>query len=165
MWRTPVGDEFREFIDKWENVCVEEKRYNNIKLLVDGQDFMFFFLLDGNVYATHEPERVTFARMKTGDDDEGEMNLDDANFTAFNLSKAIAAKPTREIFYKEDIPKINVLTKAEATEKLISQSREVTPERIATGTKAIMNVLQQMKGPEPEPTKPKDPGVPLNQDD
>jgi len=166
VWRTPVGEEFRSYLDKWDNVCLNEKRHNNIKLLVDGQNFMFFFLLDGDVYATHEPERVAFARMKAGDDEEGDLNLDDANFTAFNLSKALSAKPTREIFYIEDVPKVNVLTKDETTAKLISQSEEIEPERIASGTKAIMNVLSQMKSePQPPSSKPADPGQPLHQDD
>ena len=168
VWRTPVGEELRDYMVKWDDACLYEKRHNNIKLLVDGQNFMFFFVLDGDVYATHEPERVTFARMKSNDDDEGELNLEDANFTAFNLSKALSAKPTREIFYSEDIPKIKVLTKEETIDKLIDQSEKVEPERIATGAKAIMNVLQQARAAKAEPAatdKPEEPGVPLNQDE
>jgi len=162
VWGTLAGEEFRDYLDKWDATCLQEKRDNQIRLLVDGQDFVLFFEFEDDIYATHEPHRVTFARMKS-EDDEDDLDITKAKFTAFNLSKAVSGKTAQDLFYMEDIPNIDVISKEEAMEKLSKQSKSVEPERIATGAKAIIKALHRAKVADKPSGDPKDKGLPLNQ--
>jgi len=162
VWRTPVGNEFRELLDKWDAVCIQEKRDNHIRLLVDGQNFVFYFKFEGDIYATHEPQRVTFARMKNpSDDDDIDLGFEQAHFKAFNLTKALSGKmASPDIFYKDDIDRVEIVDRDEALGTLTDQAKNIEPDRIAIGAKAIMAALSKA-----QPDEPREPGVPLNQDE
>lgn len=157
MWLTPVGAEFRSFINDWEESQIREEKYNQIKLLLDGQNFTLFFEYEDDVYGATEQHRVTFSRIKSPDEETSEDWIEEAHFLAFNLSESIKGKPVQEIFYEKDVKKIDVITKEKAFKKLKEKAEEASTQKVVSGAKTILQALQKAK-------EKKEPGIKLNQD-
>ncbi len=147
MWGTPVGSEFRDMITLWEDAMLSQDRKNQIRMLVDGQNLILFFTYEDQVYGAHEPQRVSFARLKDPDDETPEGWAEEANFTAINLTRAITGKPEPHIFYKEDIPKIEVIDKDMAASLLYDEAanQQVAPNQMAHGMKQMIQIIQSKK--------------------
>ncbi len=159
MWGTPVGAEFRDWMDMWDAHCEATDRQNQIKTLVDGQQFVLFFKRDKDIFGAHEPHRVTFARMKNPDDDMPEGWLKEANFMGVNLSSAISGTPQQEIFYHKNINDLKVIDKDAAYDALAKQARDVSSQSIKQGAKSVSTITQQQ---DDNPNK-KEPGMPIHQ--
>jgi hypothetical protein len=162
MWITPIGKNFRNLIDGWSDYQIKEEKYNQIKLLLDGQNFTIFFEYEGNVYGATEPHRVTFSKIKSPDEETTEEWIEEAHFLAYNLSESIKGKPVQEIFYENDVKKIDVITKEQAFKKLKERAEEASMKNVISGAKTVLQALQkQSKTKEPEDNGS---GIKLNQD-
>ena len=110
----PAFSSFRELMTIWDNWMAreaflrEENASSKIKMLIDGQNFIMFFIKDGVVYGCPEESRLTFARIKHPNKEDSD--LDDARFTAINLFDALIGKVTENLFTKKDIKKIKVIS-------------------------------------------------------
>lgn len=97
---------------------VQRQREGHIKMLIYGQNFIFFFHYDGNIYGGGEEARLTYANMKS-DHEEGSEEM---VFSANNLTSAVNGKPVEEFFRLEDISKIKVITNHVAEHLLNKQT-------------------------------------------
>ena len=159
MWGTPVGAEFRDWMDMWDVQCEANDRQNQIKTLVDGQNFVLFFKRKNDIFGAHEPHRVTFARMKNPDDDVDDGWLKEASFMAVNLSSAISGSPQQEVFQSKNIDDIKVIDKDAAHDALSKQAGDISPKSIKQGAKAVSSITQQQD----DDPNIKDPGMPIHQ--
>lgn len=99
-------------MDIWDENLDKEDKKNQIRRLVDGENLILFFKKDGDVFGAPEESRVVFARMKNPDDGETpEGWLDDANFIAVNLAKAMQGDKTTHMFSNKDLKSIKVVDK------------------------------------------------------
>lgn len=109
------GNEFLKMILDWEKLQhimkEEDNRFVKTKMLVDGQDFIFFFICRGNIYGANENARSVFSIMKNPMDEPG---YEEMSFSASNLSKAMQGEPKEEIFIYKDIDNIKVINKENA---------------------------------------------------
>jgi len=160
VWYTPAGEEFRNWIDAWEEHCVDNEKKNQIKMLIDGQNLVFFFKHDGDVFGAPEQHRVVFARMKQPDEETSKEWIKDAHFTAINLSKVVTGRPAEAIFYSNDLKSVDVVDKDGAYEALVKGSEEIPPQGISIGAKALMAMLRQRAAEAP----PEEPDQVINQD-
>jgi len=161
MWATPVGADFRELLDKWDAAQIREEKHNQIRLLLDGQNFVLFFEHDGDIYGAAEQHRVTFSKMLDPDKETTDAWRNEAHFMAMNLSQGVQGKPVQEIFYLKDLESINVVSKEQAFKELKEKAEEAQPKEVAAGTKAILNALRQAKSKMMDPKQ--GPGMTMNQ--
>lgn len=129
MLPTPTGNDVKNWMKQWSFVLAEDIIRNQLNVLMDGQGLLIFFEFDKEIFGATEANRVTFAKMKSPspeDDEADDAWRKDAHFSALNLSRAITGKPMQQIFYMKDIGLIKVLSKEEATNKLISSIMQPT---------------------------------------
>ena len=157
VWGTPLGYEMRVSLDNWNTILLREQKNRQIKLFLEGQNFVLFFEFSKDIYATTEPHRVTFAKLKDPDEESPIEWCQEAHWTAFNLSKAILGRPAQEIFDYSDTDKIDVISKDDAYDKLVKIAEEASPEKMMSGTQAIFKALAGMQ------SKMNKPDIPLNQ--
>lgn len=98
-------------MDIWDENLDKEDKKNQIRRMVDGENLILFFKKDGDVFGAPEESRVVFARMKTPDEDTPDGWLDDANFIAVNLVKALMGDKTTHMFSSKDLKSIKVVDK------------------------------------------------------
>lgn len=119
------GNDFLNMIVNWEqtqNIMKEEDdRFVRSKMLVDGHDFIFFFMCRGSVYGANENARSVFSVMKNPMDEQG---YEEMSFSATNLSKAMQGDPKEEIFIYKDMNSIKVIKKEVARHMLMSHKKE-----------------------------------------
>lgn len=119
------GVELRDMIDKWQSyyevLQENEDRANRVKLLIDGQNFIFFFHHNGKFFGGPENSRLAFATMKNPDDDC--QSIEDLSFSATNLLNALSGNPTEHIFFTKDIDDIDVINKADLFDFLMKGSK------------------------------------------
>jgi hypothetical protein len=113
--------DFHKFLNLWE------KHLNNdfsdkIKSLLDGNELILFFIKDDEVYGTDEDNRVTFARIMHPTADDGKEWAKEANFGAFNLTKALNGNKSKSIFGLKNAKEITVVDRKKAEEKLLKQA-------------------------------------------
>ena len=97
-------------MDIWDNCCMNEgdDATAKIKMLLDGQNLIMFFLKDKIVYGCSEESRLTFARIKHPNKEDSDLT--DARFAAINLFDALRGQTTENLFTKKDMKKIKILT-------------------------------------------------------
>lgn len=113
MWDRDI----KHFMTIW----LEDDDANQIKTLLDGQDFVMFFKKDKYVYGASEDGRLVFAKMKHPDEEVNKDWLKEATFMAVNLTKALDGDKVHSIFTKADLKKIKVIDREVAEKTLISQ--------------------------------------------
>jgi hypothetical protein len=143
-------------MNQWHEVCLNNDKKNQIRMIVDGQNFVFFFAHKNNLYGTHEQHRVTFAKLVSPEfDEDPEGWEEDANFMAVNLSKAMMGKTSQHLFKKEDLSDIDVVaSKEDVYDILQALAIDADPQQMATGTSMVAKTA---------PKDSKEPGIPLNQ--
>lgn len=118
------GNDFLRMILDWEHnqevFKEEDSRFVRAKMLVDGQDFIFFFTCRGSIYGANENARSVFSVMKNPLDEPG---YEDMSFSATNLSNAMKGEPKEEVFIYKDIASIKVLNKEVARHMLMQQKK------------------------------------------
>lgn len=92
-----------------------------IKMLVYGQSFILFFNFEGDVYGGSEDARLTYATMKSEEND----GVEEMVFGARNLSDEINGKASERFFTIEDIDHIEVITNREAEELLHKNGKQI----------------------------------------
>lgn len=150
MYQTPVGFEFRSLMDNWDQSIIKEMKHQNIKMLIDGQNFLLFFRYKDNIYGTTEQNRVAFSKMRHPDEETSKGWLEEAHFSAFNLSDGLKGKPTQDIFYIDDIQDIEVIDKDEAYDALVLSAESEELQNVSMGSKSILSLLTNMKPAQPE---------------
>jgi hypothetical protein len=119
------GNDFLNMILSWEHdqkiMKEEDNRFVRAKMLVDGQDYIFFFSYRGNIYGANENARSVFSIMRNP---MGEEGYKDMNFQATNLSKAMSGDPKEEIFIYKEINKIKVIQKQDAYQTLMGKTKK-----------------------------------------
>lgn len=103
---------FKDFYLK--ETDAQRQREGRIKMLVYGQNFIFFFRYSGDIYGGGEDARLTYATMKS-DEEEG---TEEMVFQAANLTAAMEGKPHEEFFRAEDVNDIEVIPNNEAEDAL-----------------------------------------------
>jgi hypothetical protein len=123
---SPGFSSFRQLMDIWDENLDQEEKKNQIRRMVDGENLILFFKKDGDVFGAPEESRVVFARMKNPDDETPEGWLDDANFIAVNLVKAMQGDKTTHMFSSKDLKSIKVVDK-DAVEGLLMKEPAKKP--------------------------------------
>ncbi len=117
---TPVGQNFRELIEQWgdwRSLFKEaDDRFARIKMLVDGQDYIFFFVYKGDIYGANETARSVFSVMKRP---MGEPGYKDMSFSATNLTKAMGGEPKEEVFVYKEVHSLKVIEDKEDVYKML----------------------------------------------
>ena len=119
--KSPAFSNFRQLMDDWDEICFWEGVSDNIKMLIDGQQFIMFFKKDGDIYGAPEESRLIFAKMKKPDEDVTPEWMKEASFIAVNLGRAVLGNITRHMFGKKDLKSIDVLDKEEAEKELLNK--------------------------------------------
>ncbi len=92
---------------------------NKLKMLVEGGNFVFFFIFSNDVFGAGEGSRVTFAKMKDPQDTDNNPGwLKEASFTASNLTKMGQGVQLQMLFTSRDVPNLEVISKDEALSTL-----------------------------------------------
>lgn len=139
-----LGEEFQKYIDAWDEYCENSNKMNQINMIVDGENFVMFFLSEGDIFAATEPNRVVFARMRQPDDGETPPQwVEDANFMAVNLTKTVLGSPTQQMFKFKDIDQIEVIPDKEKVKAILVQQLETMP--AAGVTAGMQSVIQLIK--------------------
>ena len=153
MWGTPVGAKFRDWMDQWDAVLESNEKKKKIEMMIDGQGLIMFFKYEGDIFGAHEGERVTFARMKNPDEEDGDEWLKDATFMCLNLSSMLNGKPEQQIFHAKDVGKLKVIDRDVACTELTKKSPK-------SGEGIKMATIQLVSPGDPANAEP---GVTLNQ--
>ena len=112
---------FRDLMDLWDEAA-DEMSKNQIKDILDGGDFILFFRKGKDLFAATENSRVVFATMKNPDKDEIPSGwVDEANFTAINLNKALEGLSVKQIFSKKDLKDIKVMESDDVYKLLVKK--------------------------------------------
>jgi len=111
---SPAFSSFRELMNLWE----EAESSVKINSLIQNNELVLFFKKEGTIYGSPESGRVTFAKMKNPDDDLPEGWLDEANFVAYDLEKAMKGQKVQRVFDHKDLGKMKILDEEEVKKKL-----------------------------------------------
>jgi hypothetical protein len=118
------GNDVLSMILDWEitqNIMREEDdKFVRAKELVDGYDYILFFICRGSIYGANETSRSVFSVMKNPMDEPG---YEEMSFSASNLSKAMKGDPKEEIFIYKDIDCIKVINKDVARHMLMKHKK------------------------------------------
>lgn len=114
--KSPAFSTFRNLIDTWDKSGADLK----VKALLQDNGLVLFFKKEGSIYGAPEGSRVTFAKMKSDDEDMPDGWKDEAGFMAFNLTKALKGVRVQSVFSIKDLKEIKIIDQDEA-EKLLSK--------------------------------------------
>jgi hypothetical protein len=110
-----------DFLDFFSCEESKEEKKNKVRRLVDGENFILFFQKNGEIYGAPEESRVVFAKMKNPDKDTPDGWIDDANFIAINLMRAMLGDKITQIFSNKDLKTIKVLDKDSIEDLLMKE--------------------------------------------
>lgn len=127
-----------DYMRLWNTFLENEDLQNQIKILLDGQQLIFFFKKGKELYGTGEDGRVTFAKMKNPDEEHDDDWRKEASFVAVNLKRALEGIKVHNIFGGKDLDEIKVLDRDKMEKMLVD---------VAKGKKVDTGKL------EPEPTE------------
>jgi hypothetical protein len=154
------GNQFLSMILEWEKtqkiMREQDDRSVRSKMLVDGHDYIFFFMARDSVFGANENARSVFSIMKNPMEEPG---YEDMSFSATNLTKAMAGEPKEEIFVYKDILTIKVIQKEDAYKHLMG--RKVKAKGKDVGEK--MRDIQRHRND--RDSKTKDGRINLNRDE
>lgn len=154
MWISKAGQDFRNFLNLWDETNASNEKENQIRMMIDGQNFVLFFIYKDDIYGTHEPHRVTLAKLISPDEEDTPGWKEDANFMAINLTRAMQGRPTQHMFKSKDVKDIEIVgNKEKIFDMLVTQAEDTPPQELETSAKL-------MKRPKDDGKQ----GIPLNQD-
>jgi hypothetical protein len=117
MIQLPAFSSFRELITTWN----ESESSVKINSLIENNELVLFFRKEGTIFGAPESARVTFAKMKSPDEDVSKGWLDEANFVAFDLKKAMEGKKVQRVFAHKDLKDMKILDEDEVKKKLVGK--------------------------------------------
>ncbi len=139
---TNFGEDFQELIDNWSDYLENEEKEKHVSMIVDGQNYVMFFLYGEDVFGASEPNRVIFARMKEPDSETSLSWVADASFMASNITKTLAGQPSQQMFKLKDIPNIDIIEdRADVTKILLAQS-EMAPHNPNAGMQNFIQIVK-----------------------
>ena len=111
-------------MDDWDSYLAEEDLENKVRSLIEGPNFVLFFKKGKDIYGAPEESRVTFARMKTDDEDMPDGWEDEATFMAVNLTKVVRNEGGHHsVFSNKDIKSIKVMDKEKVYKELLKEAK------------------------------------------
>lgn len=122
----PGFSSFRELMTIWDEAVDRQ----SIQDMIEGNDFVLFFKRGDDIFASPEEGRLTFAKMKSPDEDMPEKWLEDATFAAINLNRALAGDKVKSIFSKNDLNKIKIIERDEAIKDLVKIADKMSDKNI-----------------------------------
>ena len=114
--KSPAFSNFRDILDTWDEAADDLK----VKALLQDNGLVLFFKKDNSIYGAPEGSRVTFAKMKSSDDDMPDGWKDEAGFMAFDLTKALKGIKVQNVFSHKDLKGIKIIDQ-DTAEKLLSK--------------------------------------------
>ena len=122
MSQSPAFSSFRQLLDTYDTYSLLEtkkkgQKQEKVKNIIDGQNLIMFFKRGNGIFGAPEESRITFARLKNPSAD-GEFD-DEANFSAFDLMKAMQGASTENIFSTNDMEEIEVIPRDEVEHLLM----------------------------------------------
>lgn len=115
---SPLFSPFREFLDMWDEMSVNEGNDEQIDALLDSGKYVFFFQKDKELYGAGEDGRLAFAKMKKPDDEMPKNWEKEASFSADHLEKIVRGEPSKYVFEKKDLKQIQVMDREKVAERL-----------------------------------------------
>jgi len=100
----------------------ESQRKDKIKALVGSNNLVLYFKKGDSIYGAPENSRVVFAKMKNPDEEVDKGWLEEANFMAINLEKALEGRTQQEVFKHSDLKSLKIISQEEAESALIKKS-------------------------------------------
>jgi hypothetical protein len=111
---SPAFSSFRELMNLWE----EAESSVKIDSLIQNNELVLFFKKEGIIYGSSESGRVTFAKMKNPDKDLPDGWLEEANFVAYDLERAMKGQKIQRVFSHKDLKEIKILDEEDVKKKL-----------------------------------------------
>ncbi len=135
---------FRDLMELCDIAQEAHEADHDVRFIIDGKDFVLFFVKDKTMYGAPEESRVTFARMKAPTEDETEGWVKEATFSATDLLKMLNGEKIQRIFNYEDMKDIKVLDKDKAAELLSKKVQQLEDKK-----EVMKNIKQMAKSMEP----------------
>jgi hypothetical protein len=142
--KSPAFSNFRYWMDVWD----EAVDNNRIKELIEGNNFVFFFKYNKEIFGAPEESRLTFAKMKNPDKDMPTGWAKEANFMALNFNKALQGDTVRAIFNIKDINSIEILSQEQAEKDLTKVADQIPQDKKKYSTRIIMVPSQKTNEPD-----------------
>jgi len=120
---------FRQLMDQWDETA-DGMNKDQVKSIIEGGGFIFFFEKGNELFAAPESSRVAFATMKHPDDDMPKTWAQEAAFTALNLSRALEGTPIKSVFNYKDLDDIHVKKDDEMYDLLMSKIKDLPSGKI-----------------------------------
>ena len=114
-------NDMRSIIDLWDE-NVDSMAKDQIKSLLDGGNFVFFFKRGDDLFGCPESSRIIYATMKQPDEETSPSFIKEANFIGINITKALEGYSVRTLFDHKDIKKIKVIDSDEAYKILVKKA-------------------------------------------
>ena len=109
QYKSPAFSDFRHLMDLWD----ESQEMDKVEAMLSANQLILFFKKNGNMYGAPESSRLVFARMKNPDKDTPKTYVDEANFMAVNLTKAVQGEEEKVVFGKSDLKDIKIIDQDE----------------------------------------------------
>ena len=144
MRQSPSFSDFRHLMDIWDNCCFTEDAKSKVKMLLDGNDLLMFFIKDGQLFGCPEESRMTFARIKHPNK-EDPSDLKDARFIAASLYDALKGVQTRNMFGKKDMKSLKIISQEKAEKLLMKKAagKKAKPAKVQVDQEENGQPLQQ----------------------
>jgi len=114
----------RHLIDTWEQATADEDKLQRVRDIIDGQELLLFFQSKGNIYGAPEESRIVFAKMKHPDEEVSDEWIEDASFSAMNLTRALNGERSENIFSVKDMDDIAVISPDVVEDRLLSKAKK-----------------------------------------
>jgi len=135
---------FRDLMTMWDEYLIKEDSDSKINALLDGGEFILFFIKDKDIYGADENSRVVFAKLKNPDDDLPNGWQEEASFSAQNLSQTVKGSGSQHVFGVNDLNKIKIIDRDEAFDSLQKQisDKDFSIDNVTTNKDQASNFIQ-----------------------
>jgi hypothetical protein len=125
----PAFSSFRELITKWDRCLDIQEEKTMIGDQLDRHGCIMFFRRGDDLFGAPEESRLTFAKIKSEDDDITDQWRQEAKFIAINLIQALLGQTTQNLFGLKDIPGLKLIDRENAVEHLWKQKKKKKGEK------------------------------------
>ena len=101
---------------------------SNLESFLDANQFILYFKLKDEYFAAGEDSRMVFAQLKKPDEETPEGWVEQADFSAYNLSKLVEGDPEPvRLFGNDDLKQIKIVDKQEILDKFDGKFKPKKP--------------------------------------
>lgn len=111
---------FRSLIDQCDEAMDTMDLMSQIRSAIDGHGLCFFFVKDGSVFGGPEDSRMSFARMKHPDPEEG---TEDGDFMGLSLDDILGGQMSQRIFNRGDIDDLQIIDQDAAADHVTKKHK------------------------------------------